>query len=170
VLPGIVELSVTAAGAAPALGLFQLDHAHDRQQRLRYLIHLGNAKADVFAGLRANRQDISAAVPRFRSYTAGGPDHGVMFTSRFFSYSTEGHRLRDWVAAIATAKKVPNVECSECSRPGLQFTDFDVELLDRAIALLSAPVPGSLKRRRRARSSAPALTVLPVRSRSPTWR
>jgi hypothetical protein len=103
------------------------------------LIHLGNAKADVFAGLRANRQDISAAVPRFRSFTAGGPDHGVMFTSRFFSYSTEGHRLRDWVAAIAAGAMVSNVECTECSRPGLQFSDFDLQLLDRAIALLSAP-------------------------------
>lgn len=139
VLPGIVELFVTAAGAAPALGLFQVDHAHDRQQGLRYLILLGNAKADVFAGLRANRQDISAAVPRFRSFTAGGPDHGIMFTSRFFSYSTEGHRLRDWVAAIAAGTMVPNEECIECSRPGLRFTDFDVQLLDRAIALLSAP-------------------------------
>ena len=139
VLPGIVELSVAAAGAAPGLGLFQLDHAHDRQQRLRYLIHLGNAKADVVAGLRANRQDISGAVPRFRSFTAGGPDHGVMFTSRFFSYNTEGRRLRDWVAAIAGGATVSNVECTECSRPGLQFSDFDLQLLDRAIALLSAP-------------------------------
>jgi hypothetical protein len=138
-LPGIVELSVTAAAAAPALALFQLDHAHDRQQRLRYLIHLGSPDADVFAGLRANRRDISAAAPRFRGFTAGGPDHGIMFTSRFYSYSVDGHRLRDWIAAIAAGEIANNVECTDCSRPGLQFSGFDVQLLDRAIALLSAP-------------------------------
>ena len=139
VLPGIVDLYVTAAGAAPGLGLFQFDHAYDRQQRLRYRIHLGDPNADVFAGLRANRREITSVVPRFRSFTAGGPDHGVMFTSRFYSYTTDGHRLRDWVAAIAAGTEVSNVECAECSRPGLQFSEFDVQLLDRAIALLAAP-------------------------------
>jgi hypothetical protein len=139
VLPGIVELYVTAASAAPGVGLFQLDHAHDRQQRLRYLIHIGVPNADVFGALRANRRDISAAVPRFRSFIAGGPDHGIMSTSRFYSYNTEGRRLRDWVAAIAAGEMVQNVECPECSRPGLQFSEFDLQLLDRAIALLSAP-------------------------------
>jgi hypothetical protein len=139
VLPGIVDLYLTAASAAPGLGLFQLDHAHDRQQRLRYFIHFGDRDPDVFAGLRANRRDISAAVPGFRWFTAGGPDHGIMFTSRFYSYNTEGHRLRDWVAAIANGEKMQTVECTECSRPGLQFSDFDLQLLDRAIALLSAP-------------------------------
>ena len=139
VLPGIVDLYRTAASAAPGLGLFQLDHAHDRQQRLRYRIHFGDPDPDVFAALRANRQDISAAVPRFRWFTTGGPDHGIMFTSRFYAYNTEGHRLRDWVAAIAAGEMVKNVECTKCSRPGLQFSDFDVQLLDRAIALLSAP-------------------------------
>jgi hypothetical protein len=137
--PGIVDLNVTAAGAAPGLGLFQLDHAHDRQQRLRYFIHFGDPNPEVFAALRANRRDISAAVPRFRWFTAGGPDHGIMFHARFYSYNTEGHRLRDWVAAIAAGEKVQTVECTECSRPGLQFSEFDVQLLDRAIALLSAP-------------------------------
>jgi hypothetical protein len=138
-LPGIVDLYVTAAGAAPGLGLFQLDHAHDRRQRLRHRIHFGVPDPDVFAALRANRHDISAAVPGFRWFTAGGPDHGIMFTSRFYSYNTEGHRLRDWVAAIANGEKVQIVECTECSRPGLQFSDFDAQLLDRAVALLSAP-------------------------------
>jgi hypothetical protein len=130
---------VTAASAAPELALFQLDHAHDRQQRLRHVVLFGDPNPDVFAALRANRRDISAAVPRFRWFTSGGPDHGIMFDARFYSYNTEGHRLRDWVAAIAGGEKVQTVECTECSRPGLQFSDFDVQLLDRAIALLSPP-------------------------------
>jgi hypothetical protein len=137
--PGIVDLFVAAVGAAPALGLFQLDHAHDQQQRLRYRIHFGDPDAEVFAALRANRREISAAVPRFRWFTAGGPDHGIMPDARFYSYNTEGHRLRDWVAAIAGGEVVASVECAECSRPGLQFSDFDVQLLDRAITLLSGP-------------------------------
>jgi hypothetical protein len=62
-----------------------------------------------------------------------------MGNARFYSYSTEGRRLRDWVAAIAAGEMVPNVECTECSRPGLQFSDFDVRLLERAIELISAP-------------------------------
>ena len=136
---GIVTLYVTAASAAPELALFQLDHAQDRQQRQRHLLLFGDPNPDVFAALRANRRDVSAAVSRFRWFTSGGPDHGIMFTSRFYSYNTEGHRLRDWVAAIANGEKVQIVECTECSRPGLQFTDFDVQLLDRAIALISAP-------------------------------
>jgi hypothetical protein len=137
--PGIVDLYLSAAGAAPSLGLFQLDHAYDREQRMRYFIHFGEPDAEVFAALRANRREIGAAVPRFRWFTAGGPDHGLMPDARFYSYNTEGHRLRDWVAAIAGGDVISNVECTECSRPGLQFSDFDVQLLDRAIALLSGP-------------------------------
>jgi Pectinacetylesterase len=136
---GVVSLYVTAAAAAPELGLFQVDHAHDQQQRLRHVVLFGDPNPDVFAALKANRREISASVPSFRSFTAGGPDHGIMFTSRFYSYNTEGHRLRDWVAAIAAGEKVQNVECTECSRPGLQFSAFDFQLLDRAIALISAP-------------------------------
>src|SRR5215207_4829777 len=60
---GIVDLYVGAAGTAPGLGLFQLDHAHDREQRMRYFIHFGDPDAEVFAALRANRHEISAAVP-----------------------------------------------------------------------------------------------------------
>ena len=146
VLPGIVELSVTAAGAAPALGLFQLDHAHDRQQRLRYLIHLGDAEADVFAGLRANRQEIGAAVPRFRSFTAGGPDHGIMFTSRFFSYRPKGtgcgtgwlpsppaRCCRTWSAANAPDRDCSSlISMSSCSTVRSRCSRH--------------PVPGSLRR------------------------
>jgi hypothetical protein len=43
------------------------------------------------------------------------------------------------VAAIAAGENVKNVECTDCFRPGLQFSDFDVQLLDLAIALLSPP-------------------------------
>jgi hypothetical protein len=135
---GNAALYATAAGAAPELGLFQLDHAHDRVQRERHSVAFGEPP-DVFAMLRANRREIAAAVPRFRWFTTGGPDHGIMWTSRFYSYNTEGHRLRDWVAAIAAGETVQNVECTECSRPGLQFSEFDVQLLDRAIELLSTP-------------------------------
>jgi hypothetical protein len=137
--PGIVDLSVMAARAAPGLGLFQLDHAHDRQQRLRYRLLFGVPNPDIFAALQANRRDIRTAIPRFRWFTSGGPDHGIMTLAQFYSYRTEGHRLRDWVAAIAAGGAVQTVECTECSRPGLQFTDFDVQLLDLAIALISAP-------------------------------
>jgi hypothetical protein len=136
---GIVGLYIAAAAAAPQLELYQLDHAYDREQRRRHLTHLRQPDADVFASLQANRGDISVAVPRLRWFTAGGPDHGVMNDSRFYSYSSDGSRVRDWVAAIAAGKMVENVECRECTRPGLQFSDFDVQLLDRAIVLLSAP-------------------------------
>jgi hypothetical protein len=136
---GIVGLSIAAAIATPQLGLFQFDHAHDREQRRRHLTHLRQPDADVFASLQANRRDISVAVPRLRWFTAGGPDHGIMNDARFYSYNSEGYRVRDWVAAIAAGEAVKSVECRECSRPGLQFSDFDVQLLDRAIALLSAP-------------------------------
>lgn len=127
----IVDLYLGAAGAAPGLGLFQLDHAYDREQRMRYFIHFGEPDAEVFAALRANRREIGAAVPRFRWFTAGGPDHGLMPDARFYSYNTEGHRLRDWVAAIAGGDVISNVECTGCSRPGLQFSDFDVHLLHK---------------------------------------
>lgn len=70
----------------------------------------------------------------------GGFLHTVLNGDRFYHYQSNGHRLRDWVAAIAAGEPVASIECTDgCLRPGLTYDEQDLRIVDRAIELLSAP-------------------------------
>jgi hypothetical protein len=135
----VEHLYITAAQSAPNLKLYQFNHAHDARQRY-YLELAGAEDLDVLQHIRANRRALREQVPEFRSFMVGGFLHTVLNGDRFYHYQSTGHRLRDWVAAIARGEPVASVDCGEdCLRPGLVYGDQDLRIVDRAIELLSAP-------------------------------
>lgn len=136
---GIDQLYIHAARSAPNLRLYQFDHAHDDTQR--FYLELANAEdLDVLRHLRTNRQIIREQVPEFRSFTMGGFQHTVLTRDLFYHYQSNGHRLRDWVAAIVAGEPVASVDCTnDCLQLGLIYGDQDLRMVDRAIELLSAP-------------------------------
>jgi hypothetical protein len=135
----VEHLFITAGHSAPNLSLYQFDHAHDHRQRF-YLELAGDEDTDVRRYLRANRQIIREQVPEFRSFTVGGFQHTVLNQDLFYHYQSNGHRLRDWVAAIVAGEPVASVDCTDdCLQPGLIYSDQDLRMVDRAIELLSAP-------------------------------
>jgi hypothetical protein len=136
---GIDQLYIHAARSAANLRLYQFDHAHDATQR--FYLELSDAEdLDVLRHLRANRQIIREQVPEFRSFTVGGFLHMVLPGDRFYHYQSNGHRLRDWVAAIVAGEPVASVDCTgDCLQPDLIYGAQDLRTVDRAIELLSAP-------------------------------
>ncbi|MGF1585605.1 MAG: pectin acetylesterase-family hydrolase [Bacteroidales bacterium] len=136
---GIEKLYIHAARSVPNLGLYQFDHAHDEAQR--FYLELANAElTDVSHHLRANRQSILEQVPEFRSFTAGGYQHTVLTRETFYHYHTNGHPLRDWVAAVVAGESVASVDCGDdCGQPGLIYSEQDLRIINNTIELLSKP-------------------------------
>ncbi|NEZ03109.1 hypothetical protein G4Y73_02965 [Wenzhouxiangella sp. XN201] len=136
---GMNPVYIHAAHTAPNLRLYQFDHAHDATQR--FYLELADAEdLDVLRRLRANRRIIREHVPEFRSFTVGGFRHTVLNQDLFYHYRSNGHRLRDWVAAIVAGESVASVDCGDdCLRPGLVYNEDDLRIVERTIEILSAP-------------------------------
>ncbi len=135
---GVPGLYVNAARTAPGLELYQVDAAYDDAQRF-FLELAGTKHPDVTALIRQDHAEISARVPAFRSFLIGGEIHTVMGEPMFYTYETDGHRFRDWVAAIVAGDSVPRVDCGACQRPDFVYSELDLRIIDRAIELLSKP-------------------------------
>ncbi len=135
---GVPGLYIDAARAASRVRFYQVDAAYDYVQRA-YLELAGTKDPDVAAFIRQDHQRIRAAVPSFRSFLVGGEIHTVMGDPVFYAYVSDGHRFRDWFAALVAGDTVPNVDCGACRRPDLTYSPQDLTIIDRAIARLSRP-------------------------------
>ena len=135
------DFFIAAARRAPRLQLFQFNHAHDGEARfrLRQLGRLDGGKADMVSLLRDEQREITRQVSSFRYFTVGGLSHGVLPQSGFYTYSTGGQLFRDWVARIAAGEPVSSVDCTDCSRAEFVFSEEDLRIVERALALVSAP-------------------------------
>jgi hypothetical protein len=136
--PAIVDLNINAARTAANLELYHVDHAYDIAQRSR-LAREGTVDPDVLSLLRSTNRAIHERVPAYRSFTLGGSHHQTLYTAMFHAYMTGRHRFRDWITAIVAGDTVPTVDCDECRRSEFAYAATDVEVIERAIELLSAP-------------------------------
>jgi hypothetical protein len=105
-------LYTATAAAYPDNRFAQYNTAQDRVQNL-YLT-LMNPIANHNTALPASLDDISADTPNFRSYTAGGLEHGIIGGGLFYTYAVDGLRLRDWVSDLAFGDLPDTVICSVC--------------------------------------------------------
>lgn len=135
---GVPELYVDAIQVAPRVRFFQVDAAYDDAQRA-YLQLAGTKDPDVAALIRQDHAEVARAAPAFRSFMNGGTIHTVLASPIFYTYVSDGHRFRDWVAAIVAGDTVPDVDCGACRRPDFAYSERDLEMLDHAIARLSTP-------------------------------
>ena len=135
---GSPDFYIAAARVVPRLHLFQVNHAYDAVTR-SYMRLAGHEDIDMLALLRANHRDLSRRLERFRYFTIGGRAHGALPDDRFYAYSSNGTRLVDWVAAIAAGKSVTSVDCTDCSRAEFRFSEQDLRIVERALALVSTP-------------------------------
>lgn len=134
--PGTELLYKTAARGPNNLELYQVNHAHDRDQAW----FLGLAGADVRAVhpiVKETMRDIRNVAPFFRSFTLGGTDHTVLNRPSFYFSTSDGHRLSDWMAAIVGGDSVSTVECRSCARPIYEYSRPDSLLMERTLDRLS---------------------------------
>ncbi|MEQ8267480.1 MAG: pectin acetylesterase-family hydrolase [Parvibaculum sp.] len=102
-----------AAKAEPRLTLAQFDNAYDETQEM-FLMLLGT-KARLQPLVEANRADLAAAIPGFRSYVAGGTPHTLIRYDRLYTYEVEGVRAVDWLRALAEGEEVESVTCGDAA-------------------------------------------------------
>jgi hypothetical protein len=135
------DFFITAARSVPRLQLLQFNHAYDARGRfrLRQLGKLDAGNVDMLAMLRADQGEITRQVPSFRYFTAGGRGHGALPQGLFYIYSARGRLFRDWLANAAAGEAVPSVECGDCTRGEFIFSERDLRIVERALALLSTP-------------------------------
>jgi hypothetical protein len=126
-----------AAQQHPQLRLAQYTTADDAVQ-LSFLRMLGVTETPQVVLLDSNEAAIRSEVPTYRSFIAGGTSHGILGGSGFFYYEADGRRVRDWVADLAAGRDPGDVRCADCDRPSFHFTKTDLEIVERANALLSA--------------------------------
>ena len=66
---------------------------------------------DVETGIRLNLEELRAAAPTFRSYTAAGKMHTVLGKPEFYTLETAGVPLRKWVDDFVEGRPVSDVDC-----------------------------------------------------------
>ncbi|MCE2560221.1 MAG: hypothetical protein J4F98_16970 [Acidobacteria bacterium] len=111
-------LYIKAAKAHPEAMFARYDTAEDDVQ-IQFL-QIGGVSTD--GGLQplldANEADIDAALEgqnNYRSYIAPGELHTIMLRPEFYTYESDGVRVRDWVAALAAGEPVDDVHCGDCT-------------------------------------------------------
>jgi len=87
----------------------QYNNALDWEQAM-FLKLLGRGP-DVETGIRQNLDELRAAAPTFRSYTAAGKMHTVLGKPEFYTLTTAGVPLKSWVADFVAGKPVGDVDC-----------------------------------------------------------
>jgi len=108
-------LYASVAAAYPEVQFAQCNSARDSVQSL--FMSMTGTPFTYGEGLAANLDDISAANPGFRSYTAWGAGHCLTDVPAFYTMQVDGVRFRDWVAALVSGEDVASVACTDCTTP-----------------------------------------------------
>ncbi len=111
-------LWIKAAQAHPAVTFTRYDTAEDDVQ-IRFL-QLGGVNVDdgLQPLLDANEADIDAALEgqdNYRSYIAPGELHTILLRPQFYTYESDGVKIRDWTAALAAGEPVADIHCGDCT-------------------------------------------------------
>jgi Pectinacetylesterase len=106
------------AGAARAgVHVAEYNTAHDETQN--FFNYVGFSTTPYTDALRLNLRNLVSRARGFRSYTEGGSLHCIIPRGEFYSYQTNGVRLRDWVANLAAGQPISTVACTDCDNPGV---------------------------------------------------
>lgn len=103
------EIWRRASIAAPAATMAQYDNAYDAVQEM--FLKLLGTEARLHKLVEANRNDLAATIPGFRSYVAGGTPHTLIRFDRLYTYEVEGVKATDWLRALAEGEEVASVSC-----------------------------------------------------------
>ncbi len=104
-------------GAARAgVHIAQYNTANDETQN--FFNYVGFSGVPYTTALQQNQRTIARSAGGFRYYTEGGDLHCILPRAELYTYQTNGVRLTDWIANLATGKPVSNVVCTACAEPG----------------------------------------------------
>ena len=104
----MADYYAAVADAYPETTFAQFNYASDTVQRDFYTA-AGGPPEGFDADLRRSLASIHRRAPTFRSFTAPGPEHCILPTSRFFDERHGGVSVREWVTALAAGREVADV-------------------------------------------------------------
>jgi len=110
----IVEIYSAIAKYYPNIRFSQFNHHKDRIQILYYAAFGGNG-LDWSSRMFNNMENTINMAANFKYFVAPGKEHCSMNSSSFYSTTTDGVSLRDWLAQGSGGKDVENVKCKECN-------------------------------------------------------
>jgi hypothetical protein len=116
------NLYIEVANHYPDHFFGQYNTNNDENQRFYYTAMGGNDE-DWSPKMNEKIETIIDNAPTFRSYIAGGDKHVVLPYPEFYTYQSDGVRLRDWVADIANGEPVETVHCTACEEPELYVSE-----------------------------------------------
>lgn len=108
------DLYISLSNAYPKNVFSQYNTYNDENQRFYYTA-MGGKDEDWSPKMREKISTIIAGAPKFRSFIEGGIKHVILAYPEFYTYASDGTRIRDWVADLAAGKPVENVECKDCA-------------------------------------------------------
>jgi hypothetical protein len=107
----MTEFLTAMARNHPRQTFARFNHARDRVQ-VQFYAAVGG-KANGFEPRLRTAEKALKKLPNYRSYLACGTEHCAFDRFTFYSITTDGARLRDWVAGLAIGR---NVDCPECKQ------------------------------------------------------
>ena len=110
------DLYIEESKAYPKNVFSQYNTNNDENQRFYYTA-MGGKDEDWSPKMHEKIAAIIAGAPKFRSFIEGGTKHVVLPYPEFYTYASNGVRIRDWVADLANHKPVENVQCTDCAEP-----------------------------------------------------
>lgn len=106
---------IVAAKNYPEIVFAQYNTLRDSVQQ--FFMKLVPNTPPLEAVLPGTMAAIAEAAPNFRSYLADGDVHTILHLPEFYTATTAGVAVRDWVAALAAGEPVENVTCEACVAP-----------------------------------------------------
>jgi len=97
----------------PEVVFAQYNTLHDAVQQ--YFMNLVSGTPPLEPALPATLATLNEALPNFRSYLADGDVHTILHRPEFYTATTAGVTVRDWVTALAAGEPVENVACEACA-------------------------------------------------------
>ncbi|MBX3496545.1 MAG: hypothetical protein KF769_09910 [Parvibaculum sp.] len=107
------EIWRRASIAAPDVTMAQFDNAYDDVQEM--FLKLLGTETRLHKLIEANRNDLAATIPDFRSYVAGGTPHTLIRFDRLYAYEVEGVKATDWLRALAEGEEMASVSCGSAA-------------------------------------------------------
>ena len=94
----------------PRVRFARFDFADDAVQQ-RFYAGVGGDPQQFHDALKDAEASLKSRAPAYRSYTACGTSHIALSVPAFFTLSTKGVALREWVAALSHHRDVASVSC-----------------------------------------------------------
>jgi hypothetical protein len=86
--------------------------------QIRFFKAVGGTEEQWEEALRKSLRGIQTAAPNFCHYLAGGTAHCVTPFDRFYTYQTNGVRLRTWTTSLEAGTSAATIQCTRCDVAG----------------------------------------------------